>query len=396
MRDLPLRIRTDGPYGNVADASVAEGDGVTQVSFAAHPHGGPECLWFCFRLRNTSPRQSGTPIRLVLKHPGNMLGGSDLANMRPVVRTEDGDWERLGAGQIEERPDGRRRVAWDIATPATWVEVAYCYPYGPPDVEGLIEETDGFWHADTIGVSHHGRPIMRLSNSYGEKGSEAPGLYLISRQHSGETPGSWVLDGLLRRLAALGDAALGHAAPLVWAAPLSNIDGVMDGDYGKDNFPYDLNRAWGLPPMRHETLVIQRDIQRWAARCEPALGIDFHAPGACEADGVYCYLPKPDRHPKQHQEAAAWAEAIAGALTEEFAAEPFGRVADYRSRWETPNFVSHLCAHQEICALTIETPYALAKGQVLTRHAYREIGRRIATAILDRAASKEKPLPPTD
>jgi len=379
VSDPGLKVEADGMYANVADVSVVAGDDGTEVSFAAHPHGGPECLWFCFRLRNASSRPSGAPLRLVFKHPGNMLGGSDLANMRPVVRTEEGDWERLGAGQTEELPDGRRRVAWKIETPTTSAEVAYCYPYGPPEIQALVNETAGFWRLDTIGVSQRGRPIVRLSSDYGDAGSKAPGLYLIARQHSGETPGSWVLDGLLRHLAALGDAA-----PLVWAVPLSSIDGVMDGDYGKDSFPYDLNRAWGLPPMRHETLVIQRDIQRWVARSRPVLGLDFHAPGACEADGVYCYLPKPDRHPTQHEEATAWAAAIEGALTEGLAAEPFGRVADYRSRWETPSFVSHLCGQEEICALTIETPYALAKGQALTRGAYRQIGQRVAAAIVDR------------
>lgn len=388
MAQPKLRVEADVPYGNVADVAIAEWDGTTEVTFAAHPHGGPECLWFCFRLVNAGGVETEQPVRLVLKHPANMLGGSDLVHMRPVVRTEGSAWERLPEGIIEEYPDGRRRVFWEMGCPATWIEMAYCYPYGPPELEVLVDETRGFWNADTIGVSQQGRPIERLSNDFGVKGGETRGLFLISRQHSGEMPGSWVLDGFLRHL-----AAEDGQMPVVWAVPLANIDGVIGGDYGKDNFPYDLNRAWGSPPMRHEILVIQRDIGRWAERCRPALGIDFHAPGACEADGVYCYLPKPQAHPEQHQAAAEWALAIEQALTEEFAAERFGRVAEYRSRWETPNFVSHLCGQHGICALTIETPYALARGKLLTQGACREIGRRIAAAVLGKLATGERQAP---
>jgi hypothetical protein len=385
MAPPKLRIEPDVPYGNVAEVAVAEEGDKTEVAFAAHPHGGPESLWFCFRIANTGRGKGRQSLRLVLKHPGNVLGGSDLANMRPVVRVEGREWERLPEGAVEELPDGRRRVIWGIEYPATWAEVAYCYPYGPPDMETLIRETAGLWHAETIGVSQQGRPIARLSNDFGTKGGETPGLFLISRQHSGETPGSWVLDGFLRHL-----AGEGRAAPVVWAVPFANIDGVMQGDYGKDSFPYDVNRAWGAPPMRHETLVIQRDIGRWAARCKPALGIDFHAPGACEADGVYCYLPKPKAHPEQHRKAVEWASAIEQALTGNLAAEEFGRVADYKSRWETPNFVSYLCGQHDVCALTIETPYALIKGRGLTREDYREIGQRIASGVLGRLAPADE------
>ena len=116
----------------------------------------------------------------------------------------------------------------------------------------MIQETGSFWRVDTIGVSQGGRPLLRLSNDYGRPKGERPGVFLMARQHSGEVSGAWVLDGVLRRF-----AELGEAAPLVWAIPLANIDSVEQGDYGKDNFPYDMNRAWGKLPMRHETLVLQ-------------------------------------------------------------------------------------------------------------------------------------------
>jgi hypothetical protein len=373
---MALKVDTGIAYGNACDVSIGEERGMPVVSFAAGTHGGPECLWFCFRLLQTATEARPVKVKLVLKHFYNMLGAGNALAVRPVMKSADGDWVRLGAGTAEELPDGRLQLAWSIDLPGAFVDVAFCYPYGRAEVEALVRETKGYWQAQVIGVSQGARQLVRLSNAPGKEGGERPGLYLVARQHSGETPGSWVLDGFLRRM-----AEAGEAAPLVWAVPLTNVDGVEQGDYGKDNFPYDLNRAWGKPPMRHEVLVYQRDMDRWKKRCQPVLGIDFHAPGACETDGLYCYLPRPDTFPQQHDEAARWAEALAHALTPDYAADDFKRVAKYASRWETPGFSSYCCSALEMPALSIEAPYALVRETVLTRKHYQEAGARLAAAV---------------
>ena len=375
---MTFRVDTKIPYGNACDVSVTDEAGLPVVSFAADPHGGPECLWFCFRLMKTRGAvKSGPKVKLVLKNVYNMLGGGEPRNMRPVMRPAHGDWERLGPGAAADLPDGRRNAEWVIDAPASYADIAFCYPYGMPEVDALARETKAYWRADTIGVSQGGRPLVRLSNAPGEPGSARPGLYLIGRQHSGETPGSWVLDGFLRHIATAGDKA-----PLVWAVPLGNIDGVEQGDYGKDNFPYDVNRAWGEPAMRHEALVIQRDMHRWKKRCRPVLCSDFHAPGGCEAEGIYTYEFAPDKFPELHQQAVKWNEAIAAALTPEYAAKTFQREVKYRSRWETPSFDTYCRSAHGICSVSFEVPYGMVGGTVLTRERYREAGARIAAATI--------------
>jgi hypothetical protein len=296
--------------------------------------------------------------------------------MRPVVRYNGGDWERLGAGEKHLMPDGRPLVSWTAKAPATFLDAAYCYPYGTADVAALVRDSDGYWHSGSIGSSQGGRPLTRLSNDPGKEGGSRPGLYLVSRQHSGETPGSWVLDGFLRHATAHRDKA-----PLIWAVPLSNIDGVEGGDYGKDNFPYDLNRAWGSPPMRHEVMAMINDIGRWKKRCAPALALDFHAPGASEGEGVYAYLPNPKLSPLEHSEAHRWASVIQGALAPEYDNPNFAQDASYPERWETPTFTKYFWDILVLPALTLEVPYAMAKGKVLRRDDYRDAGDRIAAAV---------------
>jgi len=378
---MAYRVDAKVPFGNACDASVTDDAGAVTVEFASDPHGGPECLWFCFRLEPDGDQTGIRRGRLLWRHFGNTLGGNDPACIQPVMRRTGGDWHRLEPGAAEPLPDGRQTATWTIDAPAEPVDLALCYPYGPDDVEALVDQTGGYFRCDTIAVSQGARPIWRLSNDYGQAGDDRPGLFLIARQHSGETPGSWVLDGFLRAIA---DG--GSASPLVWAVPLSNIDGVVQGDYGKDNFPYDLNRAWDSPPMRHETLAIQRDFKRWYDRCKPVMAIDFHAPGACETDGAYFYVPNPDRFETVGKLARTWGEQFGKAIGPEYSAPECARVATYRSRWETPGFATYCADQWDLCALSMETPYSRIGDTVLTRERYRQIGDRMARCLIERLA----------
>lgn len=383
---MPIVVKTDIPHANVGDVAVSESSEMVYVTFAPAPHGGPEVMWFCFRIERTEGRPGEPPtrsekLRLLLKNFGNLLGGGQTPDVYPVYRPAGGDWARMGAPTLEPLPDGRMNVSWMIETPKTFADVALCYPYGRNELGSMLLDTDRFYSADTIGISQRGRAIERLSNGSGEVGSSRPGVYLIARQHSGETPGSWVLDGFLRAI-----AAMGEGAPLVWCVPFANIDGVERGDYGKDGFPYDLNRAWGSPPMRHETLVIQRDMHRWKERCRPVIALDFHAPGVSESDGMFCYLPNPKTGDANLAAVTRWADVLKSALGSEFAAADFARVVDYASRWETPTFAA-FCAGLGLSALSLETPYSLRTGgAVFTRDLYREAGARLAQAFVRQAS----------
>jgi hypothetical protein len=377
---MTLRVHTDIPFGNACEISVVE-NAVSTVSFTPDPHGGPACLWFCLRIEceEPNPCENGR-LRLVIKHADTALGlAVSPTGVRPVVRFTAGDWVRLGEPERRDLPDGRFTFVWEIDRPSDYVDVALCYPYGADDVDVLAEECAPAFRLDSIGVSQGARSIQRLSNDYGGVDNERPGVYLTARQHSGETPGSWVMDGFLRRIREQGDVA-----PLVWAVPLTNIDGVVEGDYGKDNFPYDLNRAWGKPPMRHETLVMMADIRRWTKRCSPAFAIDFHGPGGSESEGAYTFVPAPESDAPMKDETTSWAHTLVEAMGPYAKRETPIRVARYASRWNTPGMTEYFRSEHGVPSLTIETPYGLCGDTVMTREEYRALGARIADGVTAR------------
>lgn len=377
-----FRVTDRIEYGNLANPRLTEGTDTLEVGFMAHPHGGIETLWFCFRLE----RLKAGPfkkVRIVLENLDTVLGGGRPDRICPVIKAPGGEWERLPPGQVRLLEDGRRHAVWDLPAPASSVDVAACYPYGMPEVRELVEDCGGFYRMDEIGISQEGRPIVRLSNHPGEEDGNRPGVYLIARQHSGETPGSWVLDGILRRFAEEGDGA-----PLIWCAPLANIDGVEEGDYGKDPFPHDLNRAWGRPPMRHEVLVLQKDARLWKKRCDPRIFLDVHAPGYSENAGFYAFgHPEESLEPAQVELQKRYCDAFEAALRHRIT-EPFLRIASYPRRWD-PKDGSPISAGswflREIggMALSVECTYAFGGEKLYTPSDYREVGAEMAQVILD-------------
>ena len=187
-----------------------------------------------------------------------------------------------------------------------------------------------------------------------------------------------MLDGFLQHL-----AKSRKGGYVVWAVPFADIDGVAEGAYGKDRYPYDLNRAWSLPAMRHEVHLIQQDMRRWASRCRPILALDLHAPGGCEHAGVYAFAGDEAEGPAAVEE-TKWCNVLQNELQAEFAAAEFRKTAAYASRWATPRFRDFAGKELGLPALTLETPYALVNNAVLTQKSYREIGRRLALGIFRR------------
>lgn len=374
---MSLKVHTRIPYGNARAVSVRDNGDMPEVSFAADPQGGPEALWFCFRLVEAD-ETSAQKVRLTLRFTRNMLGMNAPETCHPTYRPEGQGWFRTKSGELSHSPDGQVSVSWLIPYPSPSTEVAFCFPYGRPEIDHLLKRSKGYWKKDEIGLSQDGRVMIRLSNDYGGSAQNRFGVYMVARQHAGETPGSWVMDGVLERFSRT------HKTPCtVWASPLADIDGIVHGSYGKDAFPHDLNRAWGQPPMRHETMVLQNDIRRWTQRCKASLILDFHAPGGSDAAGVFCSLPHPETNAAIHKESVGWANVMRDSIGKEYVADDFARVADAPSRWEHPQ-LADFADTLGVPMLSIETPYSSCGTTLLAQKHYREIGKRIAVAIMNR------------
>ena len=399
---MTVHATSDFPGGNGIILKTNSADDTPEVQFAAAPTGGPEAVWFHVAIDPGKALPTG--IRCVLRFFENLLGnrpGQAPDGFRPVYRTEIRDWERVADIRQVTLPDGQRAMEWLVPGNEGRLEVALSYPYACGELRALQYILGNRWSAAGIGLTEQGRTILRLANGTGVPEGTQPGVYCLARQHAAETPGSWVLDGFIRRM----DAA-GSEAPLVWAVPFADPDGVAQGWAGKDRFPFDFNRSWGSKlfppelkptmgthPLRHEIKCLQHDIVRWMTRCDPNLVLDFHAPTVCHAKGIYCYLRDVDAAGYPDEAHRPWADAFEQAIEGPLRAKRFVHSGRYPGRWNTARVGDFVNQALHLPEITFEIPYAAAGERIFTRDDYRAAGSHIAAAVMKQLADDTEPTP---
>jgi len=267
---MTIAWETDFAGGNGKLLGVDESRDRVVARFAAEPRNCPLAMWFHFRVSGLA----GRGLRVVLANAHRTLGGEDWSGNRIVCRGGAGPWERAQPPVAIDAGDGLREWAWEIPADADLAEVAHCYPYQPADMDATLAELAPAFSRAATALTMGGRTIPRVFSRPGE--SDRPGVLLTARHHAGETPGSWVLDGLLRHVAA--EPRLADAVTW-WAVPFVDLDDVVTGSYGKDPYPCDCNRGYGPGPFRRpESVAVMADARRLKTTSQRVLMVDLHAP----------------------------------------------------------------------------------------------------------------------
>ncbi len=116
----------------------------------------------------------------------------------------------------------------------------------------------------TLCESKKGRKVPYISVGSGEKT-----IFLTSRNHACESTGTYVLEGVLRKLSSL----LPQEYKII-CVPFVDYDGVVDGDQGKCRSPHDHNRDYTDSPIYPEVRAIENLIDSNFV----VYGFDFHSP----------------------------------------------------------------------------------------------------------------------
>lgn len=170
---------------------------------------------------------------------------------------------------------------------AVWY--AYFEPYSLERHQQLVGRTGLRVHAKTerLGASIDGRDIDLIT--IGRSGAAMKPIWLIARQHPGESMAEWFVEGLIGRL-------LDNADPIArrlleravfYIVPNMNPDGSVRGNLRTNAAGANLNREWMAPSMEvsPEVFLVRSRIQQTGAHAffdihgDEALPYNFVAGG---------------------------------------------------------------------------------------------------------------------
>ncbi len=242
---MALEIDADFDSGNIAVTAI-QGD---EAELAIRPdNAGKWFQWFHFRVRGGA----GRCLTLRLTNAGASSYPEGWPGYRARVSEDGHTWLACDTSY-----DGKALTI--THTPHTnEVRFAYFAPYAWEQHEALVKRmatVPGITHR-SLGQTLDGRPLDCL-----EIGTGGKQVWIIARQHPGESMASWWMEGALPRLATADDPVVKAflARARLHIVPLVNPDGARRGNLRTNAAGKDLNRQWrdpdpGLAPEVHAIL----------------------------------------------------------------------------------------------------------------------------------------------
>ncbi|MFA9440489.1 M14-type cytosolic carboxypeptidase [Uliginosibacterium sp. sgz301328] len=218
--------------------------------------------WFHFRISGVA----GRPLRISIDNAGDCSYADGWYGYQCAASYDRSDWFRIAA----TRYDGQRLMI-DFTPERDTVWLAYFQPYSHERHQDFIGRCAAslFARIERLGSSVEGRDIDLVR--VGEPAFGRKNVWMIARQHPGESMAEWLVEGFLARLL---DPFDGVAREIreracLYVVPNVNPDGAFNGNLRANAAGANLNREWGDPsPDRSpEVLAVQRAMR--------ASGVDF-------------------------------------------------------------------------------------------------------------------------
>jgi murein tripeptide amidase MpaA len=192
--------------------------------------------WFYFKASGAK----GEPCRFVIENAGGAAYQQGWPGYQACVSSDREVWERAETSYDK----GELTISLTPDADAVWI--AYFAPYSMTRHDELIAACQQHPRVrlDVLGQTLDGRDMDRLT--IGEAGEGKKTIWVIARQHPGETMAEWAAEGFLDRL--LDDADPASRALLdravVHVVPNMNPDGSFRGHLRTNAKGVNLNREW--------------------------------------------------------------------------------------------------------------------------------------------------------
>ncbi len=196
--------------------------------------------WFHFRLMGAA----ATPLRMVFENAAAAAYPEGWPGYRCVASYDRQNWFRIATTRYE----GGELIV-EHTPERDGIYYAYFEPYSHErhlDLLGRVEQSP-FARVRNLGSTVEGRDLDVI-----QCGRRSPGrapVWIIARQHPGETMGEWFIEGLLERLLDPADAVARKVREhgMFYIVPNMNPDGAVLGNLRTNAAGCNLNREWRDP-----------------------------------------------------------------------------------------------------------------------------------------------------
>ncbi|MCC5936583.1 MAG: peptidase M14 [Lunatimonas sp.] len=242
---------------------------------------------------------------------------------------------------------------------------------------------------DRLCMSERGRPVEKLVLGAAREQAEFKVL-VMARAHACEMMGNYVMEGMLSALLADNPAmrTLREKASF-WFIPFLDKDGVEDGEQGKNRIPRDHNRDYSGESIYASTRSLREQVPDWVED-RPWVGIDLHNPWIKGENNEWIYFvgnANPAISKEQERLVDILAKTHRGPMrfTREEGFLPFGVAWNTGSNYDQGASFGQWAAGFQgqglMMATTLEFPYAVNHGQIVTADGARAFGVDLMYAL---------------
>ena len=260
-----LQINTQFDGGAI---EVVRIDDPRDIQLRIRPDNASEfAQWFYFAVYGTA----GQSLRLRFLNASQCAYPKGWDGYQVVASVDRQQWTR-----IDTSYDGTELCAECVAE-ADCVYFAYFEPY---PYDRVLDLLGSVVHSEAVSLEHlghtvEGRPmtLLHIRQPESDQATAAPlrKIWLIARQHPGETMASWFIEGFLERLLDVEDpvARALLARCEFYVVPHMNPDGAVRGNLRTNAVGANLNREWLEPSVERSPEVF------WVRQKMLATGVDL-------------------------------------------------------------------------------------------------------------------------
>lgn len=196
------------------------------------------------------------------------LGWNNL--MIPFYSYDNQTWYRVDEEKVKQSPEcdwGTKHCVLSFSQPLqdNSVYLASFIPYTVTQLKKYLEKISQHdaVQIETLGFSsHYHLPIQQVIITNPHSTSQTARVWIHARTHPGETPSSFMLEGLINFLLSEDPVALKLREKIIFhIIPMHNPDGVLAGNYRSNPDGINLELAWSFDKNNPSELTIDAPLE---------------------------------------------------------------------------------------------------------------------------------------